>query len=254
MVQQGGVRARRLAYGVLLVVTAVAWLHVLRGAAADDMAGMDMPMAPGVAEGLAYVLGWGIMMTAMMLPSALPMIGLYAAMQQPAARTAALPVTVFTLVYLLVWTATGVPMYLASAASSAVPAAWRAYAIGAVLILTGIFQLTPLKLACLRRCRSPIGFLLGRWRAGWRGGLALGWSHALYCLGCCWALMVVLVAAGSMGLAWVLLIAAAVAAEKVLPWGEWIARATGVALVILGLAVIGRPELTAAMRAGGHSM
>jgi predicted metal-binding membrane protein len=93
-----------------------------------------------------------------------------------------------------------------------------------VLVVAGIFQLSPLKQVCLRHCRSSIGFLLGHWRPGWRGSLALGWAHAVYCLGCCWALMVVLVVAGAMGLPWVLLIAAAVAAEKLLPGGVWIAR------------------------------
>ena len=137
---------------------------------------------------------------------------------------------------------------------SGVGAIPRAYGTAAILVAAGLFQVTPLKQACLTRCRSPIGFLLGHWRAGWRGGLRLGWAHALYCLGCCWALMVVLVAAGAMGLPWVLLIAAIVAGEKVLPRGEWIARATGVALVLLGLAVFVRPDLAAALRGGGHPM
>jgi predicted metal-binding membrane protein len=102
-------------------------------------------------------------------------------------------------------------------------------------------------------CRSPLGFLLGHWRAGRRGSLALGWSHALYCLGCCWALMLVLVGAGAMGLLWVLLITAVVAAEKLMWGGEWIARITGSALVLLGMIVALRPDLVTALRSG-HSM
>jgi predicted metal-binding membrane protein len=82
----------------------------------------------------------------------------------------------------------------------------------------------------------------------------MGRAHALYCLGCCWALMVVLVVAGAMGLVWVLLIAAIVAAEKLLPRGEWIARATGIALVLLGIAVAVRPGFALLLRAGTHSM
>ena len=104
-----------------------------------------------------------------------------------------------------------------------------------ILLAAGAFQLSPLKQVCLRACRSPLAFLLGHWRAGRRGSLALGWSHAVYCLGCCWALMLVLVAAGAMGLRWVLLIAAVVAAEKLLPGGEWFARAAGGALLLLGV-------------------
>jgi predicted metal-binding membrane protein len=128
-----------------------------------------------------------------------------------------------------------------------------AYGVAAILLAAGVFQLSPLKQACLRACRSPLGFLLGHWRAGLRGSLALGWAHALFCLGCCWALMVVLVAAGAMGLAWVLLITAMVAAEKLLPGGEWIARATGGAFLLLGVAVALRPDLVTALR-GGHAM
>jgi predicted metal-binding membrane protein len=163
-------------------------------------------------------------------------------------------VALFTLVYLGVWAATGIPMYLASTWLAAQTTTGLGYGIAAALVVAGIFQLSPLKQVCLRHCRSPLGFLLGHWRPGWRGSLALGWAHALYCLGCCWALMVVLVVAGAMGLPWVLLIAVAVAAEKLLPGGARMARGIGVALVLLGLAVALRPDVATALRAGGHSM
>jgi predicted metal-binding membrane protein len=163
------------------------------------------------------------------------------------------PAAVFTLVYLAVWATSGVPVYLAHTGLMALSPSTFAYGVAVILLAAGGFQLSPLKQACLRACRSPLGFLLGHWRPGLRGSLALGWSHAMYCLGCCWALMVVLVAAGSMGLAWVLLIAAVVAAEKLLPGGEWIARATGGALLVLGAAVALRPDLATALR-GGHAM
>jgi predicted metal-binding membrane protein len=129
-----------------------------------------------------------------------------------------------------------------------VAASTLAYTTAGVLIAAGIFQLSPLKQVCLRHCRSPLGFLLGHWRAGWRGAVSMGWAHALYCLGCCWALMVVLVVAGAMGLPWVLLIASVVAAEKILPRGEWVARTTGVGLALLGVAVVVHPSLATALR------
>jgi predicted metal-binding membrane protein len=239
-----------LTYGVLLAVTAAAWAHVVWMAMTDEMAGMDMVMSPTFVDALAFVAAWAVMMAAMMLPSALPMIGLYAAMQRT--ETHAVPraasVVLFTLIYLGLWAATGVPMYVASVALSAIASGARAYGVAAALVVAGVFQLSPLKQVCLRHCRSPLGFFLGRWRAGWRGSLALGWSHATYCLGCCWALMVVLVAAGAMGLLWVLLVAAVVAAEKVLPGGEWIARATGIALLVLGMAIVTRPGLAMTLR------
>ena len=236
-------------YLVLLAVTAAAWVHVVRAMQMGDMAGTEMVMMTTLADGMAYVGAWGVMMAAMMLPSALPMIGLYAATQRTAsavARTAA--VALFALAYLALWTLTGVPVYLASLALMALSARTLAATVAGVLVVAGLFQLTPLKQVCLRHCRSPLGFLLGHWRAGWRGGLAIGWAHALYCVGCCWALMVVLVVAGAMGLPWVLLVACVVAAEKLLPRGDWIARVTGVALVLLGAVVLLRPGLAATLR------
>ena len=243
-----------LTYASLIVITAAAWAHVLWSAAAgDDMAGMYMP--PTIADGLLYVAGWTVMMAAMMLPSALPMVVLYAATQRtiPNAPARAAAVAGFTLVYLGLWALTGIPMYLGSVALGRFPPAIP-YGVALALVAGGVFQLTPLKQVCLRHCRSPLGFLLGHWRPGWRGSVAIGWAHAVYCLGCCWALMIVLVVAGAMGLPWVLAIAAVVAAEKLLPRGEWIARVTGVVLILLGVAVAWRPDLVMVLRAGGHSM
>src|SRR5215813_14106403 len=241
----------------MLVVAIAAWAHVLVSPMGpDDMAGMGITMSPSLADGVIYVAAWAVMMTAMMLPSALPMIGLYAATQRSAGNAAlkAGRVGTFALMYLGLWALTGIPIYFASVALSAISAGVLAYVVAAVLVLAGIFQLTPLKQVCLRHCRSPLGFLFGHWREGWQGGLAMGRAHAVYCLGCCWALMVVLVVAGAMGLPWVLLIAAVVAAEKLLPGGEWIARTAGVALMLLGVAVAVRPGLAAILRAGAHSM
>jgi len=233
-------------YAGLLLVTVVAWVALLRSPmGADDMAGMQMVMTPTVVDAAAYVGAWGVMMAAMMLPSALPMIGLYAATQSSVAsrRARAAAIVGFAATYLTLWAASGLPIYLASLALMAVSPTALAYITAGVLVGAGLFQASPLKQVCLRHCRSPLGFLMGHWRAGWRGGLAMGWAHACYCLGCCWALMVVLVVAGAMGLPWVLLIACVVAAEKLLPGGEWIARATGVALVLLGVAVALYPGL-----------
>lgn len=242
---------------LLLVIAAAAWAHVVWSAIeTGEMGGMDMAMSPTRADALLFMAGWTVMMAAMMLPSAFPLIALYAATQRSepsvVARTTA--VTQFTLVYLVLWALTGFPIYVASVAIATMASEALPYGVAVVLIGAGIFQLSPLKQVCLRNCRSPLGFLLGHWRPGWRGSLTMGWAHAVYCLGCCWALMVVLVIAGAMGLAWVLLIAAVVAAEKLLPHGEWIARVTGVALVLLGLAVAARPDLAVALRLGGHAM
>jgi predicted metal-binding membrane protein len=242
---------------VMLGVIAVgAWIHVARWMpGGGDMAGMEMSMAPTLLDGLAYVVAWAIMMAAMMLPSALPMIGLYAGTQKAASAAARLAsVALFALMYLGLWALTGIPVYAASLLLMSITAEALAYVVATVLVVAGVYQLTPLKQKCLRHCRSPLGFLLGHWRAGIHGALGMGAAHAVYCLGCCWALMVVLVVAGAMSLPWVLLIASAVAAEKLVPRGEWLARLTGVALVLLGAAVAVRPALAAGLRSSGASM
>jgi len=249
-------RATVLTSVVLLLLAVAAWARVLLvPMGADDMAGMGMVMAPTVAEGVAYVVAWTIMMAAMMLPSALPMIGLYAATQRNASRGArVVAVALFTSTYLGLWALTGVPIYLGSVALGALTQKALAYGVAGTLVVAGLFQVSPLKQTCLRHCRSPLGFLFGHWRPGWRGGLEMGWAHALYCLGCCWALMVVLVVAGAMGLPWVLLIAAVVAAEKLVPWGERVAYVIGAILILMGIAIALRPDLATALRGSGSSM
>ena len=245
-------RLSAVTYTALLLVTAMAWAALLRSPmSGDDMAGMQMVMAPTLADAVGYVAAWTVMMAAMMLPSAMPMIVLYAATQRSvtSAATRVVAIAGFAAAYLALWAVVGVPIYLASLGLMAVASTTLAYVTAGVLIAAGLFQFSALKHVCLRHCRSPLGFLMGHWRAGWWGGLAMGWAHAWYCLGCCWALMAVLVVAGAMGLPWVLLIACIVAAEKLLPGGERIARATGVALVLLGVAVAVQPKLAMTLRA-----
>jgi predicted metal-binding membrane protein len=178
------------------------------------------------------------MMVAMMLPSAAPMLLLFAATQRGRATTGE-PATVlaFAAGYLLVWGGFSVAaaalqallqqaMLLSS--NLAMTTGWLPPAI---LALAGIYQLTPLKHACLSRCRSPLGFLLSRWRDGIGGALAMGLRHGAFCLGCCWALMALLFVGGVMNLAWVAVLALFVLAEKALPRGPWLSRISGVALI-----------------------
>jgi predicted metal-binding membrane protein len=247
-------RATIVTTAVLVAIAAAAWIFVVAASMnSHDMAMDGMP--PSLSEGIAFVAGWAVMMAAMMLPSALPMIALYGAIQRNAvgSGTTGIPVAVFTLVYLALWAVTGVPVYYAGVLLTTLAGHSLGYGVALVLLAAGVYQLSPLKQVCLRACRSPLGFLLGHWRAGRRGSVALGWAHAMYCLGCCWALMLVLVVAGAMGLPWVLLIAAVVAAEKLLPGGEWIARIAGGALVLLGVALAARPDIVMVLR-GTHAM
>lgn len=240
----------------LFAVAAAAWLIVLRAASS-----MPMPMpgpgaAPSFAEGAAFTVEWGVMMTAMMLPSAAPMIMLYRTVSRrlSAQHDRSIPVALFAAVYLILWLLSGVPVYGAYVALASLAARRQSldaalpYAMAGVLIVGGMYQLTAAKHACLRRCESPLGFLMRRWRSGYAATLRLAVEHASYCIGCCWGLMVILVAVGAMSIQWVVAITMIVFAEKVLPRGWRTARLVGVGLIVLGLAVALQPELAGRMR------
>ena len=248
-------RVTRIASIILIILAALAWADVVRMAIAmkDDMA-ME-GMSHGTSDALAFVGAWAVMMTAMMLPSALPMITLFSATQPKAGvpMRRALAVGLFALVYLAVWAASGIPVYVAMRRLDAIGDETTSLLVAVVLIVAGGYQFSSLKHACLRQCRTPLGLFLGHWHPGLLGSVRMAWAHAAYCLVCCWALMVVLVAAGAMGLPWVVLIAALVGAEKLAPRGEWIARLAGAALSGLGLAVAVRPALVSVLP-GSHTM
>jgi predicted metal-binding membrane protein len=172
---------------------------------------------------VAFMAGWVVMMTAMMLPSAAPLVLVYG--KRGRGR--------LVLGYLLIWAIVGVPVYAVARAVDLmmVPAA----AVAAVLVVAGAYQFTPLKNVCLHTCRSPLDFIAMRWG---RGPVRLGAEHGGYCLGCCWGLMAVVVVAAAMSVTWAAAIAAVVFAEKVLPGGEWTARVAGFALFAAAAVVL----------------
>jgi predicted metal-binding membrane protein len=213
------------------------------GAASSGMAGMAE--AAWTWDGFAtFLVAWAVMMAAMMFPAAAPMLLLFrtVAASRRARGGAFVPTWVFAAGYLLVWTAVGAATWvlvrvgseLAGRLGEADRATWAPLALGAVLVVAGLYQLTPLKRVCLDHCRTPLGFVTRHWRDGRRGALRMGVVHGAYCLGCCWALFAVLVAAGVMSLAWMLLLTLVVFAEKVLPIGRWGPRAVGAAFLLLG--------------------
>lgn len=251
--------------GALLVVAAgAAWAALLRQPStmattpvSPDLGSGAMPGESGaLGQAATYLGAWGVMMAAMMLPSATPLILLYGAVRRgmEGRGQRGIPAVLFALTYLVVWVALGVPVYATSrlidelAATNPAMSGALPYAVGGLLAAAGVYQLTPLKRACLRACQSPLGFLLGRWRDGYLGTLRLALQHSAYCVGCCWALMAVLVAAGAMSLPWVLVIAVLVFAEKVLPGGNWAARIAGAALIGLGVVVVFQPDLAMVIR------
>jgi predicted metal-binding membrane protein len=114
---------------------------------------------------------------------------------------------------------------------------------GLLLLIAGVYQFSPLKKVCLARCRTPMGFLIGEWRAGASGAFVMGVRHGMFCLGCCWLLMALLFAGGVMNLAWVAALSLAVAVEKLAPRGEWLAAALGLGLIAAGLLKLLVPAL-----------
>jgi predicted metal-binding membrane protein len=204
---------------------------------------MMMPPPWNLGYAALIFLMWAIMMVAMMLPSAAPTILLVVALARDRIAPVAVP---FTCGYVFVWTgfslaATALQFGLDRAgALSGTMATSSAALAGVVLIVAGVYQWTPLKQACLRHCRSPLAFLLGRWRKGAWGAVTNGMRHGLFCLGCCWMLMVLLFVGGLMNLLWIAALALLVLIEKTLPWGGRTSRATGAALVVWGVVTVVR--------------
>jgi predicted metal-binding membrane protein len=205
---------------------------------------MAMPSDQGSfwGDAVMFLPMWSVMMAAMMLPSMLPMVLTFSAVyhRRRANSGAYVPTWVFLSGYAIIWASTGVPGYLAKAGLDALgdhlanPAPAAALAGGLVLIGAGLYQLSPAKDRCLSHCRTPFGFIMQGWREGYGGALQMGLRHGLYCLGCCWALMAVLFPVGVMNLAWMGGLAALVFLEKLSPQGVWLARGSGLTLIVAG--------------------
>jgi len=238
----------------LLTVIAGSWIWLLLGAgtgmSAIDMtrmAGMDgwlmKPAQWSIGYALLMLSMWWVMMIAMMLPSAAPMLLLFARVngqnRSPGPRVAS--TGSFAAGYLLVWGAFSIfAMALQWTLETArllspmleTSTVW----LGAgILIAAGLWQLSPMKWMCLRHCRSPLGFLIGHWRPGNYGAFRMGLAHGAWCLGCCWALMTLLFFGGVMNLYWIMGLAVLVLLEKTIPLGQWVGRAVGIVLVAWGL-------------------
>jgi predicted metal-binding membrane protein len=235
-------------------VTLLSWLYLWHLAAGMGamMGGMSaaMVMPRAAAWSLADIgftfAMWAVMMVGMMLPSAAPTIALFASLDKR--RRAAGGVSsfgAFAAGYIAVWTGFSLVATLAqwgldSALFLTMGEAVASPVIaGAILLAAGIFQLTPLKHACLTRCRSPLGFLLAHWRDGQWGAFAMGAKNGAFCLGCCGFLMLLLFVGGVMNLAWVAGLALLVMAEKLVPHGDRLARLLGVVLLAAGAWVLG---------------
>jgi len=205
------------------------------GGRMDGMSSMQVGVSLG-----AFAVAWVAMMAAMMLPAVLPVVKLYG---HAAARGRAAPTAFFVLGYLAVWSAVAGPAYgawraLAEPLAEGRP--WVARLAGATFVAAALWQLTPLKSACLRHCRSPLGFFLrfGGTIGRPLGAVRMGAMHGTFCFGCCWAIFAVLVVLGTMNLAWMAGLTALIILEKNAPRGERIAIAAGVVLGLIGAVLL----------------
>ena len=232
--------------GLLVALAALAWAIT-----SEQMSGMDA--GPGTDPGtLGFFLGvWVVMMAAMMFPSIAPMVVMHVRIQEDQrerGRAGTIGATAFFVGgYLAAWAGAGLVAYGIYELGRAVTGnvfSWDnggPYLAGAILVAAAVYQLTPLKDVCLRRCRSPVMFLISHWRPGRVGSLRMGIAHGGWCIGCCWALMAALFALGVMSLGWMALIAALIAAEKLLPRRALASGGVAALLLVLGFGVAFAP-------------
>jgi predicted metal-binding membrane protein len=233
-------RTRLWLIAALFALAAIGWWWTV-----DQMSGMDNGPWTDLGAGGWFLGVWVVMMAAMMFPSVSPTVALYSRMTN--GRSVVRPV-IFALGYLLTWAAAGALAFaLAYAGGRAVGdvLAWDRggrWVAATTLIVAAVYELTPLKDACLGKCRSPLGVLLGSWRDGSAGALRMGVQNGAWCVGCCWALMASFFALGIMSAVWMAIVAGLIAIEKTLPWRRFATYGTAAVLLALGVLLLVIPD------------
>jgi predicted metal-binding membrane protein len=233
-----------LTAAALVAVAAICWLFLVESEATMGTTLMRRMMTPG--EPGPYLVAaasmWIVMMIAMMIPAVLPMVAVYRQVDRsPSPGTDAF---VFASGYLAGWTAyavvaAGVQWWLhARGLLHGMMLVGAAPLAATLLIAAGVYQLTPLKNACLARCRSPLGFVLAHWRDGRLGAFVMGLHHGLFCVGCCWMLMALMFVGGAMSVATMGVLCVFILAERLLPAGPWVATLPGLAMIGWGVALL----------------
>ena len=242
-------REQLLVFSGLALITVLAWAYMLHMAWGMVGKGMDINLAClghwGRGDLAHMFVMWSIMMVAMMIPSATPMIIIFATVnrQRSNEQGVLIPTWVFVLGYLTAWVvysalATMVQWGLHTAALLTHTLVITSPLLGALLLVAaGVFQWTPFRDACMARCRSPFGFIMTEWREGHRGALIMGLKHGIYCVGCCWMLMILSFVLGVMNMLWMAALTAFMVLEKVTD-NKWISRVAGMILVVWGLWVV----------------
>ena len=239
-----------VAVGVV-AVAGLAWAYLVFLAQDNDGMGMSVAMAQlgswSAADFGMMFLMWAVMMTGMMVPSAAPMLLLFATVNRrrqeqdrPYVSTA-----IFLSGYVLVWcgfaavaTVGNWALHVNDLLDKMMGGSTSDYLGGGLLLTAGVFQWSRLKYACLTQCRSPLSFLMTDWREGAGGALRMGLKHGTYCVGCCWVLMALLFVLGVMNLLWIAALAGFVLLEKIVPGGQRVSKATGILLMLWGALMI----------------
>ena len=236
---------KSVVYIGMVAVILVSWLYLLNMVGQHSRMDMTMMGMPQIAADsrtlyhfLTLFLMWSVMMTAMMLPSILPATMVFTAFnrRKKAQAQPYIGTYIFAIGYLLAWSACSLLFALAQSGLSAAGMLGHAMKTnslllsGSILLLAGIYQWTPLKEVCLKHCRSPLGFFIERWREGHWGAVSMGWRYGLFCVGCCWALMAIMFAVGTMNILWMAVLAIFVLCEKIFPAGVLVRNVAGILL------------------------
>jgi predicted metal-binding membrane protein len=240
---------------VVILLTTAAWL--LTYSTSQNMGAlmqMGVPMSlgmegwAGITSFLVFTGMWLVMMVAMMLPSSYPTLLLHRTVYCRRNPNAPGGTFLFAMSYFLVWTASGALFYAAYVAiglmRSSLPGSHGLIlrAAGLALMVSGLYQWSRLKFACLKHCQNPLHFVSEHWHDGQIGALRMGAVHGIYCFGCCWGLMVILFVMGIMHLGWMAALGALILLEKIVPRGKWISRTIGAVFVVIGLVVALFPD------------
>jgi predicted metal-binding membrane protein len=239
-------RDRLIVGASLIAIAGLAWAYLL--GLSQQMSGMDtmpdMAMSSTPSPFLLTAIMWAVMMTGMMLPSATPMILLFTMVQRKQGTRPILMTGTFAAGYLIIWggfavAAAGLQVELEQMALLTPSLAFASKRLaGITFLLAAAYEFSPLKNRCLTQCSSPLSFITVHWRPGIAGALRMGVVHGAFCLGCCWALMLLLFVAGVMNLLWVALLAVLVLVQKVLPHQRTTTIVTGGAMLIAGVALM----------------
>jgi predicted metal-binding membrane protein len=245
-------RTRLGLIAVLFTLAATGWWWTV-----DQMRGMDNGPWTNLGAGGWFLGIWIVMMAAMMFPSVSPTVALYSRMTN--GRSLVRPF-IFALGYLVTWAAVGALAFAAAYAGGRVVGdvlSWDRggrWVAAATLIVAAVYELTPLKDACLGKCRSPLGLLLGSWREGHSGALRMGAQNGAWCVGCCWALMASFFALGIMSVVWMALVAGLIGIEKTLPWRRIATYGTATALFALAVLLFTVPDAVPGLTIPGGAM